>query len=93
MNVDVSERAFEDAIEACLLQHSGGAVAEERGSYLDMPPGGYQKRRDEDYDRAHLPHPAGRAGLRSGDTAPGVEEARPASWGCSRGAVPEAPVL
>ena len=51
MNVDVSERAFEDAIEACLLQHSGGAVAEERASYLDMPPGGYQKRRDEDYDR------------------------------------------
>ncbi len=52
MNVDVSERAFEDAIEACLLQHSGGAVAEERASYLDMPPGGYQKCRNEDYDRA-----------------------------------------
>ena len=52
MNVDVSERAFEDAIEASLLQHSGGAVAEGRGSYLDMLPGGYQKRRDEDYDRA-----------------------------------------
>ena len=52
MNVDVSERAFEDAIEASLLQHSGGAVAEERASYLDMPPGGYQKCRDEDYDRA-----------------------------------------
>ena len=52
MNVDVSERAFEDAIEACLLQHSGSAVAEERTSYLDMPPGGYRKRRDEDYDRA-----------------------------------------
>ena len=27
-------------------------IAEERASYLDMPPGGYQKRRDEDYDRA-----------------------------------------
>ena len=52
MNVDVSERAFEDAIEACLLQHSGGAVTEERASYLDMPPGGYQKRQNEDYDRA-----------------------------------------
>ena len=52
MNVDVSERAFEDAIEECLLQHSGGAVAEERASYMDMPPGGYQKRRDADYDRA-----------------------------------------
>ena len=38
MNVDVSERAFEGAIEACLLQHSGGAVAEERASYLDCRP-------------------------------------------------------
>ena len=36
MNVDVSERAFEDAIEACLLQHSEGVIAEERASYLDM---------------------------------------------------------
>ena len=52
MNVDVSERAFEDAIEACLLQHSEGAIAEGRASYLNMPPGGYQKRQDEDYDRA-----------------------------------------
>ena len=52
MNVDISERAFEDAIEASLLQHSGGAVAEKRASYLDMPPGGYHKRRNEDYDRA-----------------------------------------
>ena len=52
MNVDVSERAFEDAIEACLLQNREGMIAEERASYMDMPPGGYQKRRDEDYDRA-----------------------------------------
>ena len=52
MNVDVSERAFEDAIEACLLQHREGAIAEERASYLDVTPGGYQRRRDEDYDRA-----------------------------------------
>ncbi len=51
MNVDVSERAFEDAIEACLLRQSEGVIAEERASYMDMPPGGYQKRRDEDYDR------------------------------------------
>ena len=51
MNVDVSERAFEDAIEACLLQHSEGVIAEERASYLDAGPGGYLKRRDEDYDR------------------------------------------
>ena len=52
MNVDVSERAFEDAIEASLLWHNEGVIAEERASYMDMPPGGYQKRRDEDYDRA-----------------------------------------
>ena len=52
MNVDVSERAFEDAIEASLLQHSRGSIAEERASYIDIPPGGYQKRQDEDYDRA-----------------------------------------
>ena len=52
MNVDVSERAFENAIEASLLQHGEGVIAEERPSYLDMPPGGYHKRRDEDYDRS-----------------------------------------
>ena len=43
MNVDVSERAFEDAIEACLLQNREGMIAEERASYMDMPPGGYQQ--------------------------------------------------
>ena len=52
MNVDISERAFEDAIEATLLRHSEGLIAEELVSYLDMPPGGYRKRRDEDYDRS-----------------------------------------
>ena len=52
MNVDISERAFEGAIEATLLQRREGVIAEERASYMDMPPGGYEKRRDEDYDRA-----------------------------------------
>ena len=52
MNVDVSERAFEDAIESSLLLHSEVAIAEERASYMDTPSGGYQKRGDEDYDRA-----------------------------------------
>ena len=52
MNVDVSERAFEDAIEASLLRQSEGVIAEERASYMDMPPGGYRKRQNEDYDRA-----------------------------------------
>ena len=52
MNVDISERAFEDAIEATLLQHSKGVIAEERASYMDIRRGGYLKRRDEDYDRS-----------------------------------------
>ena len=52
MKVDVSERALEEAIEATLLRHTEGAIAEEPLSHLDMPPGGYRKRRDEDYDRA-----------------------------------------
>ena len=50
MNVTVSERAFEDAIEAALLRREG-VVAEERYSYDDMPPGGYSKHSPEDYDR------------------------------------------
>ena len=57
--VDVSERAFEDAIEASLLRDgpdAGGrgktAVAEGREHYLNGPHGGYRKRQSEDYDRA-----------------------------------------
>ena len=50
MNVDVSERAFEDAIEATLLQGKD-MVAEEPNSYENMPTGGYSKRGSEDYDR------------------------------------------
>ena len=52
MQVEVSERAFEDAIEACLLQNGKGLIGEERGSYLDLTPGGYRKRTSQDYDRA-----------------------------------------
>ena len=52
MYVDVSERAFEDAIEAGLLQHTQGSIGEKRSSYLDMTPVSYSKRRSEDYDRA-----------------------------------------
>ena len=50
MNVEVTERAFEDAIEAALLQRDS-MVAEERGSYVHMPSGGYLKRGTEDYDK------------------------------------------
>ena len=52
MQVEVSERAFEDAIEACLLQNGEGLIGEEPGSYLDPTPGGYRKRTSEDYDRS-----------------------------------------
>jgi len=52
MQVDVSERAFEDAIEACLIQNGESLIGEERGSFLDLTPGGYRKRTSEDYDRA-----------------------------------------
>ena len=52
MYVDLSERAFEDAIEDGLLQHAQGAFGERRSSYLDMKPSGYNKRLSEDYDRA-----------------------------------------
>ena len=59
MTPEVSERAFEDAIEGALLRHGpdaprGGAksVRESPPSYGDDPlPGGYRKRRPEDYDR------------------------------------------
>ncbi len=56
----ISERAFEDAIEAALLRHGpdevGGAppvAGEGRVPYGDdgMQPGGYLKRRPQDYDR------------------------------------------
>ena len=59
MFVDISERAFEDAIEASLIQdgpdtaqNGASFVAEARRSYLNMPSGGYRKRQSEDYDRA-----------------------------------------
>ena len=57
----ISERAFEDAIEAALLRHGpdeiGGVppvASETRVPYGDqgMQPGGYLKRRPQDYDRA-----------------------------------------
>ena len=52
MTVNVSERAFEDAIETALLRHGESTIAEERYSYVDAPVGGYQKRDSEDYDRS-----------------------------------------
>lgn len=59
MSLDISERSFEEAIEAVLLQYGPDAYAgnasaarETAVPYGEMLPGGYQKRRPEDYDRA-----------------------------------------
>ena len=51
MNADISERAFEDTIEAALIRREG-VVAETRDSHDDMPSGGYSKRGSEDYDKS-----------------------------------------
>ena len=58
MSSGISERAFEDAIECGLLQYGPDAcpgtadsVREPSPSYGEMPPGGYRKRRPEEYDR------------------------------------------
>ena len=60
MAIDISERAFEDAIEAALLRHGPDEIdgappvaGETRVPYGDqgMQPGGYLKRRPQDYDR------------------------------------------
>jgi type I restriction enzyme R subunit len=56
---EISERAFEAAIECGLLEHGpdacagdATAVRETAPPYGENPPGGYRKRRPEDYDRA-----------------------------------------
>ena len=60
MTPDISERAFEHAIERALLQHGPDAhpddvteLREPAASYGDDPlPGGFHKRRKDDYDRS-----------------------------------------
>jgi type I restriction enzyme R subunit len=56
---EISERAFEEAIECTLLQYGPDACVgdstawrETPASYGETPPGGYYRRRPEDYDRA-----------------------------------------
>ena len=57
---DISERAFEAAIECALLRYGSdacpgdpAAVRESPPAFGDEPaPGGYHRRRPEDYDRA-----------------------------------------
>ena len=59
MSPEVSERAFEAAIECALLRYGPDTclddvpeVQESIASYGDEPlPGGYHRRRPEDYDR------------------------------------------
>ena len=59
MSPEISERSFEEAIECALLQHGPNAcvgeamaVRETPPPYGDTPPGGYRRRRPEEYDRA-----------------------------------------
>ncbi len=59
MSPEVSERAFEDAVECALLEYGpdacagdATAVRETPRRYGESPPGGYRRRRPEDYDRA-----------------------------------------
>lgn len=60
MSPDISERAFEEAIECGLLEYGPDAcggdsrrVGEAQPPPLgDHPPGGYRKRQSTDYDRA-----------------------------------------
>ncbi len=59
MSPEISERAFERAIECALLQYGpdacagdASAVRETPPPYGENPPGGYRRRRLEDYDRA-----------------------------------------
>ncbi|HEX9639707.1 MAG TPA: type I restriction endonuclease, partial [Candidatus Krumholzibacteria bacterium] len=58
MSPEISERSFEEAIERTLLQHGPDAYAGETSTaretpppYGETPPGGYRKRKPEDYDR------------------------------------------
>lgn len=58
MSPEISERSFEEAIECALLQYGpdacpgdSTAVREAPPPYGDTPPGGYRKRKPEDYDR------------------------------------------
>jgi type I restriction enzyme R subunit len=58
MSPEISERSFEEAIECALLKYGPDACAGESTAvretpppYGDTPPGGYRKRKPEDYDR------------------------------------------
>ena len=102
MSAKVSERAFEDAIEAALLRHGpdeipavAGAVAETPPPYgdPDMRPGRLPPAAGGGLRPCALP-PAGRCrGLRACHPAEGVAAAVGAPWRCGEGAVSEAPLV
>jgi type I restriction enzyme R subunit len=76
---EVSERSFEEAIECGLLQHGPDAcvgdsrvVRETAPPFGETPPGGYRKRRSEDYDRALC--------LLPGDVVDFVFATQPKEW-------------
>jgi len=59
MSPEISERSFEQAIESALLRYGPDACADETDAvreapppYGETPPGGYRRRRPEDYDRS-----------------------------------------
>src|SRR4030042_1381505 len=59
MSPEISERSFEDSIEAALLENgpdaptgSTEAVHAAPGTFEDFVPGGYRKRKAEEYDRS-----------------------------------------
>ena len=81
MSAKVSERAFEDAIEAALLRYgpdeiaaAPGGLAEDPAPYGDpsMRPGGYRRRRAEEFDRTLC--------LLPGDVVDFVLATQPKEW-------------
>ncbi len=79
MSPEISERSFEDAIERCLLQNGPDAIVDvartvsaPSTTYGVAPPGGYRKRRAEDYDRALC--------LLPGDVTDFVLATQPKEW-------------
>jgi len=61
--MDISERSFEEAIEAGLLRYgpkarpSDDTPGVEETPYGEGPPGGFQGRQPGDYDRLGIPGP------------------------------------
>ncbi len=72
MPVNLSEQAFEDAIESALLQGVGRGIGEERATYLSAQASKYTKRASPDYDRARC--------LIPGDVVDFVLATQPEEW-------------